>query len=474
MATNTPNLNLLKKDPVTDGNETFNIQTMLNDNWDKIDAAVGEMDIPDASLTVKGKVQLSNAIDGTREDVAATSRAVKAVCDNFAAQLAGLTQDVQEAKQAGNERKSEVVAALVAKGISASTLESWDSLISKLAAIVKATGNATGADLLAGKTASNASGLITGTIPIQNPDKQDQILASSAVVGASTTGDATEYVYLGIPNGKYLNNVNWVRHPKCALANSFIPNLANVGLKTIEPPSAYENIWGRDVNRGIALFAQNNTQASIIRFRSKGIADIITNYGSNQGMAISNLRYMFYAENIDASIYWRCINGVVERFQLVPSGSDFVSQVLFNFVLPSGKIADHQTSQMYQNEFIIACRDSAWNMTIHRYDLSGNIQGVSAAISINAGYVVFALPEGKTLLKYVNTSAGIMRYMVLDRFGNILENFNPEVAKGIDYAAWYYTGWALHFKTYDGNYKFLYNLSSNYYPRGGYDQTLVK
>lgn len=37
MAEYTPKLNLLKKDPVVDGNDTFNIQTMLNDNWDKID-----------------------------------------------------------------------------------------------------------------------------------------------------------------------------------------------------------------------------------------------------------------------------------------------------------------------------------------------------------------------------------------------------------------------------------------------------
>ncbi|NBD24313.1 hypothetical protein [Paenibacillus glycinis] len=34
-------LNLLKKDPATDGEEMFNIQTMLNENWDKIDAAIG-------------------------------------------------------------------------------------------------------------------------------------------------------------------------------------------------------------------------------------------------------------------------------------------------------------------------------------------------------------------------------------------------------------------------------------------------
>lgn len=40
MASYTTNLNLLKKDPVADGSDTFNIQTMLNDNWDKIDAAM--------------------------------------------------------------------------------------------------------------------------------------------------------------------------------------------------------------------------------------------------------------------------------------------------------------------------------------------------------------------------------------------------------------------------------------------------
>jgi hypothetical protein len=42
MASNTPNLNLYKKDPTIDGNDTFNIKTMLNDNWDKIDTEVAK------------------------------------------------------------------------------------------------------------------------------------------------------------------------------------------------------------------------------------------------------------------------------------------------------------------------------------------------------------------------------------------------------------------------------------------------
>lgn len=38
MAGNTQNLGLYYKEPIKDGNDTFNIQTMLNDNWNKLDA----------------------------------------------------------------------------------------------------------------------------------------------------------------------------------------------------------------------------------------------------------------------------------------------------------------------------------------------------------------------------------------------------------------------------------------------------
>lgn len=54
MASYTTNLNLLKKDPVADGSDTFNIQTMLNDNWDKIDANAAEVD---AALDSKAVVR---------------------------------------------------------------------------------------------------------------------------------------------------------------------------------------------------------------------------------------------------------------------------------------------------------------------------------------------------------------------------------------------------------------------------------
>lgn len=40
MAGNTFNLGLYFKEPLKDGNDTFNIQTMLNDNWNKLDEAL--------------------------------------------------------------------------------------------------------------------------------------------------------------------------------------------------------------------------------------------------------------------------------------------------------------------------------------------------------------------------------------------------------------------------------------------------
>ncbi|MDP4098978.1 hypothetical protein OIN60_19830 [Paenibacillus sp. P96] len=42
MSENTPQLDLLMKDPTLDGHEYFNVKTMMNDNWQKIDQFAGE------------------------------------------------------------------------------------------------------------------------------------------------------------------------------------------------------------------------------------------------------------------------------------------------------------------------------------------------------------------------------------------------------------------------------------------------
>lgn len=194
MSSNTPNLGLLKKDPMVDGNETFNIETMLNENWDKIDEAVGQVredlgnidvEIPDASLIQKGIVQLSSATNGARENVAATEKAVKAAYDRGSAGVTAAATaqskadsaytEAAAAKQLGVEQKNNVVAALNSIGVAASTSETWAQLVAKMAGVIKATGNATAGDILAGKTASNASGVVTGTMI----NRGAQILSSS-------------------------------------------------------------------------------------------------------------------------------------------------------------------------------------------------------------------------------------------------------------------------------------------------------
>ncbi|SMF72357.1 Phage tail fibre repeat-containing protein [Paenibacillus uliginis N3/975] len=207
MSNNTPNLGLLKKDPMVDGNETFNIKTMLNDNWDKIDEVVGQVredlgnidvELPDASLTEKGIVQLSNATNGTRENVAATEKAVKAAYDEA---LAG--------KQLGVEQKANVVAALNSIGVAASTSETWAQLIPKIAAVIRATGNATVADVIAGKTFSNASeNGLTGTIPDRGaggtvtPNTADQTKEAGRYTSAITIKGEPNLIVGNLPKDK--------------------------------------------------------------------------------------------------------------------------------------------------------------------------------------------------------------------------------------------------------------------------------
>ncbi|WP_433921369.1 tail fiber protein [Paenibacillus taichungensis] len=145
--------------PLPLGNESVS-RVGINAIFEKIDEGVAtredveelrqlvnQMDIPDASLTQKGQVQLSSKTDGDREEVAATEKAV------------GL------AFQSGVERKAEVVAALNSIGVTASTSETWAQLIPKIKTVIRATGNATGAQVLSGATFSNTSANgLTGTM----------------------------------------------------------------------------------------------------------------------------------------------------------------------------------------------------------------------------------------------------------------------------------------------------------------------
>lgn len=66
MSSNTENLDLFEYNPATDGSQTFNIKTALNDNFDKIDAAFG-------NIFNKGSASLPVYIDNNGEAKPITS-----------------------------------------------------------------------------------------------------------------------------------------------------------------------------------------------------------------------------------------------------------------------------------------------------------------------------------------------------------------------------------------------------------------
>ena|GEM_PF-6675052 len=139
MASKTPNLDLLKKDPVADGNDTFNIQTMLNENWDKIDAAVGEVreelkevHVPSATLTEPGIVQLSSATNSSSEALAATPKAVKSAYDAAVAAQATANAANSAAAAAQNTANSANSAAAAAQNSANTANNAIGSLTSLL------------------------------------------------------------------------------------------------------------------------------------------------------------------------------------------------------------------------------------------------------------------------------------------------------------------------------------------------------
>jgi hypothetical protein len=307
VSSKTKNLGLLKKDPILDKNDTFNIQTMLNDNWDKLDGAVGggfqqakaytdeqislvtatgipklvsyplqvtaaedkqtTFEIPldtfdsatdtlivvinraflDASqYTVKGAVRddagalvkraelvLAKGVTEGSElsllvmknvpigEDGAINGAILAKESVPIDRVRGLQDKVNEAFQAGNERKSELVAALVAKGITATIEESWRDLLVKVDNILKATGDATANDILQDKIATTDLGKIIGTIPVCGDmfksgiyfnDNRNSYVDSEAVIDSGYYPENTKVrIQINDPNlkaGNILKGVN--------------------------------------------------------------------------------------------------------------------------------------------------------------------------------------------------------------------------------------------------------------------------
>lgn len=105
MASNTENLELLKKNPTTDGADTFNIQTMLNDNWDKIDQFAGSLNEKLAGLLHDDtKTELLLPLTATPDDAFKILAGILGITYVLASSGATVTA------QSGNDTKTAVAA----------------------------------------------------------------------------------------------------------------------------------------------------------------------------------------------------------------------------------------------------------------------------------------------------------------------------------------------------------------------------
>lgn len=189
MSSNTPNLGLLKKDPMVDGNETFNIETMLNENWDKVDEAVGRTGGYGVTTQPKAneyEVNLKPAPASLTAGIRVTVKVNAASTGAPMLNVNGLgSKPVLKTNGSSASFKQDGVYTLVYDG-QAFILQGEGGEV----------GTATAADVLAPKTIGTDSGIVTGTIPTKGNEFKS---------GLWSNPDGDEYVdtYVDIDGGYY-------------------------------------------------------------------------------------------------------------------------------------------------------------------------------------------------------------------------------------------------------------------------------
>ncbi|MBX4146295.1 hypothetical protein [Paenibacillus lautus] len=189
MSSNTPNLGLLKKDPMVDGNETFNIETMLNENWDKVDEAVGRTGGYGVTTQPKAneyEVNLKPAPASLTAGIRVTVKINVASSGAPMLNVNGLgAKPVLKTSGSSASFKQDGVYTLVYDG-QAFILQGEGGEV----------GTATAADVLAPKTIGTDSGIVTGTIPTQGNQFKSGLWSNP-------DGDAYVDTYVEIDSGYY-------------------------------------------------------------------------------------------------------------------------------------------------------------------------------------------------------------------------------------------------------------------------------
>ncbi len=163
-------LKLFKYDSIADSSKTFNIETALNNNWDKVDnfaKDVSQQMEKKADLDENGKVLASQLpeISSSADGITITDTA-----GNFTS--TNVEEALEECFQYANDGKTAIKSAISNKGVAVTLEDTFLTLASKITAqMCKFSGNAVASDVISGKTFINSSGnVITGTIPMATKD----------------------------------------------------------------------------------------------------------------------------------------------------------------------------------------------------------------------------------------------------------------------------------------------------------------
>jgi hypothetical protein len=203
----------------------------------------------------------------------------------------GLQDKLDEAFQAGNERKSELVAALIAKGIQATTDDSWNDLLDKVDSIVKATGNAAVGDIRQGKTATTDEGNVVGTLPVRTggavtPSKTTQtkqagiydsdivVEGSSNLVAGNIRSGVNMFGVVGSYSGNIRIHSGTLFIPAGSTASDFYPSPPKMLWLNGATSASYTGQYSFDNTAVYILYSELNVEPSS-QYRQ------YSNYGSS-------------------------------------------------------------------------------------------------------------------------------------------------------------------------------------------------
>ncbi|MDI4648513.1 hypothetical protein [Cohnella hashimotonis] len=297
MAIFTSILNLLKKNPATDGADTFNIQTMLNDNWDKIDAAMalkgaigsvraatasnttlsGLQTVDGVSLAAGDRVLVKNQTTGSQNGIyvaASGAWARAADADSSAKLAAGLWGYVREGTVNGGK-------SFVLSNAGAVTLGTTALTFAQMSGAGAADDTVIGSRTATDSVTPAMSGTLTGVLSSLFTLVKGITGKSSALTGPAITLEATKsHVDAGLAHGAV-----------SAPTASTMMARDSAGRAQVAAPSAAADIARKDtVDAAIATAASdattkaNSAQAAAI---AAAATDATTKANSAQSAAIS-------------------------------------------------------------------------------------------------------------------------------------------------------------------------------------------